>query len=634
MFCSIIRIQGLGNELGGLDFAYENWLSLDWPELSDAEVAARQNRVPGFIHDHATQLPPAARVAAVASLQALVRLVQPEDCVDQALALGLLHFSLPAEQRQQRTDRIEQLFAMEFDELPKTEDLRPLWSLLESLRLRAILLPDGMLEREIRKASSLIRSEMFTAKGTPARYAQVIHVANPILQAWPATHELWDPLLRTALFTRRPAERDEFLKNLRALIDRQAFDAVSSAGVRAVERSLSDEMAGDLVAGVLAAVAESVNDPIDDIVEAQYQLVMTLNNIAVLQTVTDCINAFRASLDLGPAITHSIQNTLKSTQQLQAQSASRPAPAAQPFRRQPLTIQAPGSSDDTASDDAYQAWSLEKVVGWTQGPVAAAGVKQPINRANVAAQETSLQRAHRVSKQRVRVSPKDIAETIEVALRATGQFFLGEVQDLLSNAKALGLEAVNTQACNTLLPQLQQLVGPSKSGALDEIAVRQLLQQAETAITALRQQIKSTQTNDRMQTRFLTQVNRALNDEPLVLGMRQGGVIHCRMSLKDWPWVVERFHKTHVSHVTSLLIDGVHVPLGEDMALGLYVTASSQSHYAFDVSVHLWRRLPGRTSSASASVAGAVARPYPALNTTDWFDTYIPCAVLHVPPGQ
>ncbi|PZO16782.1 MAG: hypothetical protein DCF26_10985 [Burkholderiales bacterium] len=632
MFCSIIRIQGLGNELGGLDVAYEDWLNLDWPELSDAEVAARQDRVPGFIHDHATQLPPAARATVTAALQALVRLVQPEDCVDQALALGLLHFSLPAEQQQQRTNHIAQLFAMEFDELPQTDDLQPLWSLLESLRLRALLLPDGMLEREIRKASFLIRSEMFTARGTPARYAQVIHVANPILQAWPATHDLWDPLLRTSLFTRRPAERDEFLKNLRALIDREAFDAVSSAGVRAVALSLGDVMTGDLVSGVIAAVAESANDPIDEIIDAQWQMLATLNNIAVLQTVNACIKAFRASLDLGPAITRSIQDTLKLTQRLQAQSASRPAPAARPFRRQPLTIQAPGATDDTGRNDACQAWSLEKVVAWTQGPIAATGVKQPINRAAVAAQETSLQRTPRVGKQRVRVTPKDVADTIEVGLRATGQFFLGEMQDLLSNAKALGLNAASTKACNTLLPQLQQLVGPSKSGGVDELAARQLLQQAESAIAALRQQIKSTQTNDRMQTRFLVQLNRALSNELLELGKRQGGVINCRMSLKDWPWVVEQFHKTHLSHVTSLLIDGVHVPLGEDMALGLYVTASSQSHYAFDVSVHLWRRLPGRTSSASE--AGAVARPYPALNTTDWFDTYIPCAVLHVPPGQ
>ena len=632
MFCSIIRLQGFGNGLGELDIAYEDWLCLDWLELSDAEVAARLDRVPGFVDEHAAQLPPAARAAAVALLQALVRMVQPEACVDQALALGLLHFNLPVAQRQRRTDRIAQLFAMEFDELPQTDDLRPLWSLLESLRLRAILLPDGVMEREIRKASRLIRTEMFSWRDTPARYLDVLSVAKPILQLCLDTHSLWEPLLRIALFSRRPAERDAFLKNLRALIDRRALDAVLSAGVTAGNNSLSDEMAGDLVAGVIAAVVESVDDSIDEIVDTQWQLLITLNNIAVLQTVADCIKASGAALHLGPAITDSIRNTLESTRQLQVQSATRPAPLAQPFRSRRATIEASNAAEDTTHDDAHQAWSMERVVGWTQGPVAAAGIKQTINRQTVATQETKLQRTRRVSKQHVGVSHEDVAKTIEVALRATGQFFLGEVQDLLTNAKALGLGAENTRACNMLLPQLQQLVGPAKLGSLDEIATRQLLQQAESAITALRQQVKSTLANERMQSRFLVQLNKALNEEPLVLGKRNGGVIQCRMSLKDWPWVAERFHKRHLSHVSSLLIDGARIPLGADMALGLYVTASSQSSYAFDVSVHLWRRLPGLTSSASEP--GPVAQPYPALNTTDWFDTYIPCAVLHVPPAH
>jgi hypothetical protein len=75
-------------------------------------------------------------------------------------------------------------------------------------------------------------------------------------------------------------------------------------------------------------------------------------------------------------------------------------------------------------------------------------------------------------------------------------------------------------------------------------------------------------------------------------------------------------------------MDGVLVPLQADQALALYVTGSSQSQYAFDVSVHLWCRKPGGGGLPSLEVGA-----YPPMNTRDWRDTRVPCAVLHVPPG-
>ena len=63
-----------------------------------------------------------------------------------------------------------------------------------------------------------------------------------------------------------------------------------------------------------------------------------------------------------------------------------------------------------------------------------------------------------------------------------------------------------------------------------------------------------------------------------------------------------------------------------DQALALYVTGSSQSNFAFDVSVHLWQRRPGATSMPGVASGGTQR-----MNTDDWFDTYLPCCVLHVP---
>ena len=118
----------------------------------------------------------------------------------------------------------------------------------------------------------------------------------------------------------------------------------------------------------------------------------------------------------------------------------------------------------------------------------------------------------------------------------------------------------------------------------------------------------------------------ALRAESLALGKRHGGVIQCPARPSDWSYAVANFHNRCLPWVGSIEVDNALMPLDSHQAVALYVTGSSQSGYAFDVSVHLWRRRAGRTSPPSQE-AGA----YPAMNTTDWFDTRVPCCVLHVP---
>jgi hypothetical protein len=119
----------------------------------------------------------------------------------------------------------------------------------------------------------------------------------------------------------------------------------------------------------------------------------------------------------------------------------------------------------------------------------------------------------------------------------------------------------------------------------------------------------------------------ALARETLTPGRRQGGVIACPLTADDWRWVSNRFHRRWLSGIRHLSVDGVHVPLDMDEALALYVTGSSQSNYAFDVSVHLWRRWNNKTSPPSQQ-----SGVFPPMNTDDWYDTRVTCCVLHVPP--
>jgi hypothetical protein len=103
--------------------------------------------------------------------------------------------------------------------------------------------------------------------------------------------------------------------------------------------------------------------------------------------------------------------------------------------------------------------------------------------------------------------------------------------------------------------------------------------------------------------------------------------------MEDWGWVVEGYHNRVLTGRRGLVVNGNLRQLGADEALVLYVTGSSQSDYAFDVTVHLWRRYPGKTSQAGRALP-SVDNPLVPVNTDDWFDTYITCCVLHVPEAR
>lgn len=75
----------------------------------------------------------------------------------------------------------------------------------------------------------------------------------------------------------------------------------------------------------------------------------------------------------------------------------------------------------------------------------------------------------------------------------------------------------------------------------------------------------------------------------------------------------------------SLEIAGKRAPLQRHQALALYVTGSSRSKYAFDVSVHLWIRKEGSHSTPAAGNSTDVW-----MNTAEWRDALVSCAVLHV----
>jgi len=216
---------------------------------------------------------------------------------------------------------------------------------------------------------------------------------------------------------------------------------------------------------------------------------------------------------------------------------------------------------------------------------------------------------------------------VDDALQATAAFFRDDLGEMLALARQLDLSPALVNQAMQQREIMARLAAPDE--AVDDEQIRAWLTEAESTVSQLRSGIQRSQTTLKQRMAFTDALNLALLKEPLVLGKRQGGVIGCPMPLTSWQWVSDTFHGCWLHQVRRITVNDAVVPLRSDQALALYVTGSSQSQFAFDVSVHLWQRRPGATGAASLTTDDSLR-----MNTADWFDTYIPCAVLHVPPGK
>jgi len=286
----------------------------------------------------------------------------------------------------------------------------------------------------------------------------------------------------------------------------------------------------------------------------------------------------------------------------------------------------PGEKEDI---DPFLSWAVGRVACLIDGPVIEQGQKGSITKKiqDKEMEEKARQRAPNTqSKKPPSISVVDNARVIQDALSVTARLFLDEIRDMLPlipALKAIGVMCIPD--CEWLMPGLENLANPS--GVFNEEAVCRELVNAEDAIQEQRKRLWSWGTSTLVRNNFRGQLSMALNNEKMFRGKRNGGGrILCHAKFNDWSYVVNNFHNRWVP-----LVDGDQTTqLDEDQAVALYVTGSSQSGHAFDVSVHLWRRRAGRTSAPNLpSDESSVL--FPPMNEVDWYDTRIPYCVLHVP---
>jgi hypothetical protein len=302
-------------------------------------------------------------------------------------------------------------------------------------------------------------------------------------------------------------------------------------------------------------------------------------------------------------------------------------------KKQALPNQQPKPTDEASQEkkdlDPTWSWSVERLARWIEGPVIEVKQNKSINRADILMREKAARaqvpKTKSAKKEEVHVVTNDeVGAVIQEALSATARFFLDEINDLLPLANSLKASAELGSTCEKMKGGLEALA--TKLGVFNEDNARAELTQAEAAIEALRKGLKTAKISASVQQNFAVQLSAALKTEPMSLGKRHGGAIACQVSLDDWSYVANTFHNCWVPHITSVAVGDQTMQLDDDQAVALYVTGSSLSGYAFDVSVHLWRRRSKRKNLPSDE-----SSLFPAMNETAWFDTYVPCCVLHVP---
>ncbi|MDP3351365.1 MAG: hypothetical protein Q8S92_20445 [Hydrogenophaga sp.] len=606
-------------------------IDLDPPNLSPVQAAGRGNALKQL----KTEVPDLTP-AEIACLSAICRglPLDRKDLVSD-LFLGLAHLRLPVARRKEREGRI----AATLDTYFLSMTLPPAMAVcMAYIKLMAPLTPDAFLNEVV--CSQAARLQMVFGQVSPwdtCCFAHASHLEVVAASMGVVSRSDEDRLLFNTLFSRPWAERYGFIE----LVDNAArfklLPAVSKTVAALRSAGLLVVSEGDILVNVLqdcqaAKLNGSMEEDMDTAVTNQVALGRTAELARTRAVLASTMDANRLGVNLGRRVNE--QNTA-------AVIAAGQAFWLQLLRMTPERLQrqkerdkvpvTPGAAPTAPGDlDPVHAWSVSRLLRWIEGPILEKA-PAPLERARFVLKEKAARQEARAKtrmpEKAVRadkdLSALDIDLAVQNALSTTAGFFIGDIDDMLFRAKALGAASPAAQHCLDLLAPLQKLKKEDRS---DDQKARALLHTASLAVDQLRLDLRTVASDAQLRQHFDRQLSVALYNEPMVEGKRHGGVIQCRLKRSDWPWVAEQYHRRWLPWNQRITVDGVPRVLQPDQALGLYVTGKSLSGYEFDVSVHLWLRRAGRESAPGTSVL-----PLSPMNTEDWIDTLTPCAVLHVP---
>jgi len=344
----------------------------------------------------------------------------------------------------------------------------------------------------------------------------------------------------------------------------------------------------------------------------------------VERTLRDTLDAVRTGIRLGDRWDTASRQAMEAWEEharrqtntwtVQLRRSLRGSPPASPAEHSP------------ADREALQSWGIDQLVRWIDGPVTAPRSRTAVTKVQLQSPPDPLPNEDNAGARDSQTDARDMPQLLPMALSDSARFLLGEWQDLSALADHLGQRALIDPWLNSTTADLRAIAMQRGYAKRDLAAEHELLTRVDQSLAQLRTGLQSVKAKAQLSERFGTALAQALRIESLVLGKRQGGVIACPLPATHWGLVHERYHQRLLPMRHTVAMGNGTLALGTDQALALYVTGSSQSGYAFDISVHLWARRTGKSSQPSRE-QGA----YPRMNTDDWFDTYQPCCVLHVP---
>ena len=596
--------------------------------------AARQAGVDVMVKLAEPKLDEQARKARSTEIFNVVRHL-PESMTESfELYMAMAHCRLEAATRKQREARIASLLDPYF--VNRTEPDQQLY--LAKLKALAVMVPDGAMDVSLRTFA--IRMQLhWMEKTTLLATDHGLRVLQDLVSklGWNDSPKLKESLFACYLWL-APVDREPCLDLIvntatsnRGFLVPRIFDAIKTA----VPDYLLADM-GDTIRSTLQACMTLVNPTeadFDELIELEkehfkarlsarcMQIVEATLAVIDQDFVLDKVTLEQNRLCREVVLSH--RHLVETTDLLMKSLRGKTPPV-------PHT----GNTEPPDLDPVY-AWSIDRLLEWIEGPITHKKDKRlkSLDTKKVAASENQARQTSNAKsaskkasfKADPEFSEKDVETTVRTGLCSAAAFFLEEINDLLRLGQSLRMDDQLLERCHNIQAPLQLVI---QDGASNPDETQNVLQSAQETVDAMRSGARIAQGQQLTRQRFTAALERLLRQEALVLRKRHGGVVAALLPAADWGWAVQAFHERWLPTFTQLQNsedDLNKSRLPADCALALYVTGSSLSKHAFDISVHVWRRRKGCTS-----IAGTSAQHLAPMNKVDWYDTLIPCAVLHV----
>lgn len=565
---------------------------------------------------------------------------------DFALHMCWQYQLLPEPARTARTNIVKKTFESQLGESWES-DLKEIDALDYYMRSLCIV-PEVLLEDEVRFLCMQCKVQLLKAvPSSPARAApfteMLVALRAFLSKLKNATtlekrNSVRQMIVDTA-FSRSISKFSAFVTNVDKLLTNKAapgfFDFVDKE--LAKDKTISTFCVArrcDAFENALTTFLNAVPAPAEyTAIRAEFFQAREVFNAQMAAVKLATVEALRMGIEMGDQNAHTGPLLLaaieasRSTLDAQAQPAYMRLKT--PGSKKPLGTVATAIAPDTRA-----LWSVGKLAEWIDGPIAGT---TPLDR-KALLERLQAERTPTTTSQGPSVDPSSSApqlatsdvienqvkQVIQDALKKSAKFFLADAREMLTRATAV---RIDQEQCNELTKLCTGLAELASAKEIDEINARTVFLEAERLGAIVRDSVKNAIASQKFQSSFGSALMAALAKEKVVFGKCTGGQIDCEARNEDWGFAVQHFHNRWVPGLTVYAPDGVtRLELGADQAATLYVTASSTSGFAFDVSVHLWRRRRG-----SSTPPGHAEQMLPPMDSTDWYDSFVTCCVLHVP---